>query len=423
MSEIIHGLVPVFIKLMARNGGRAIVPDRTARKWQHIAENDKMRKVRRQIKRRRKSRPVRRKDWAPAVIDDPGVLDGLDVPQTERIMPRGERERRQDVVRSAMAALQEEADDAEESSPAAEMSERQGTVVEVSSSMCRVNLEGRILLCSVRGSLSARETGFTNVVAVGDHVIISEDGSGSGTVESVLTRRSMLARPDVFYGHLRQVIVANADQLLFVASWREPALWPELVDRCLIAAQRHNLLSVICVNKVDLAENMEVCYLALRPYLDLGYRVLFTSVLTGQGIDELGLTLRGQTTVLAGLSGVGKSSLLNAVQPGLQLRASEVSGRRHEGRHTTSQVNLLELEMGGYVVDTPGIREFGLTDLPRKDLVRFYPEIADAGRNCRFGNCSHLHEPNCAVTAAVRQGRVSETRYHNYRAIYGSLPA
>jgi ribosome biogenesis GTPase len=348
--------------------------------------------------------------------DDAGALEEFDVPQTERVMPRGERERRRAILNAALADLKENEHPSEQ-----EAAGLQGVVVEVSNSLCRVDVGGRSLTCGLRGSLSAQDTGFINVVAVGDQVIVSEDGSERGIVEAVLPRRSILARPDVFYSHLRQVIVANADRLLIVASWRDPVIWLELIDRYLIAAERYNLSPIVCVNKVDLAEDEAICRATLRPYLDLGYRVIFSSALTGVGVSELGEILRGQTTVLAGMSGVGKSSLLAAVQPGLQLRTGEVSEHSREGRHTTAQVMMLPLAMGGYVVDTPGIREFGLSGLRKSELAQFYPEIVAVAGDCRFGDCSHSHEPGCAVQAAVQQGRVSEARYHNYQKIYPTL--
>ena len=385
-----------------------------------------MRQVRKQIKRNRKPKRVRRKSWIPDSFEEMDEFD--DLSQSERMMPRGEQERRQAILAEALAALEEKEIDAGEEEPLEqEDHHQQGIVVEVSSSLCRVDLGDRSLICGVRGSLSAEETGFTNVIAVGDDVLVSEDGGDQGIVEAVLPRRSVLARPDVFHDgyrtrdrHLQQVIAANADQLLVVASWREPHLWPELVDRYLITAERSNLSPVICVNKVDLAEDRTTCRAALRPYLDLGYRVLFTSALTGEGVDGLREILRGQLTVLAGMSGVGKSSLLAAVDPGLQLCTRQVSERSGEGRHTTTQVTMLKLATGGFVIDTPGIREFGLSGLHRADLVRFYPEIA-AVAGCRFGDCSHTHEPGCAVKAAVRQGLVPATRYHNYIKIYQDL--
>ena len=379
-----------------------------------------MRQVRKQIKRNRQPKPARRKNWMPDSFDDLDALD--DLPKAEPVMPRGERERRQAVMAAALTTLENQASADEELLPAEEPVGLQGVVVEVSSGLCCVDLGGRSLICGLRGSLTAQDTGFTNVVAVGDEVVVSENSSDRGVVEAVLPRRSVLARPDVFYHHLKQVIAANADQLLIVASWRDPIFWPELTDRYLIAAERNNLSPIICVNKIDLAEDLADCQLALRPYLDPGYRVLFTSALTDEGVSGLREVLRGRMTVLAGLSGVGKSSLLSAVQSGLQLRTGEVSERSGEGQHITTQVNLFRLDIGGFVVDTPGIREFGLSGLRRAELARFYPEMTAVERNCRFSDCSHLHEPGCAVQAAVRQGLVSATRYHNYRKIYADLP-
>ncbi len=390
------------------------------REYRHREVRRTMRQVRKQIKRNRQPKPARRKNWMPDSLDD---LDELyDLPQAERIMPRGERERRQAVMTAALATLEEQASANDELPSMEEPGGLQGVVVEVSSSLCRVDLGGRSLICTLRGSLTAQDTGFTNVVAVGDKVVVSENSSGQGVVEAVLPRRSVLARPDLFHHHLKQVIAANADQLLIVASWRDPIFWPQLTDHYLIAAERNNLSPIICVNKIDLAADVADYQSALRPYLALGYRVLFASALTGKGVSGLREVLRGRMTVLAGLSGVGKSSLLSAVQPGLQLRSGEVSERSGEGQHVTTQVNLFRLDIGGFVVDTPGIREFSLSGLRRAELARFYPEMTAVQGGCRFSDCSHLHEPGCAVQAAVRQGSVSATRYHNYQKIYECLP-
>jgi ribosome biogenesis GTPase len=387
---------------------------------QHQEVRRAMRQVRKQIKRNRKPKRPRRKNWMPDSFDDPDEL--YDLPQTERVMPRGEWERRQAVMDAVLATLEEQASDEGETPAEEEPVGSQGLVIEVSSGLCRVDVGGRSLTCALRGSLSAQDTGFTNVVAVGDEVIVSENSSAQGVVEAVLPRRSVLARPDVFHSHLKQIIAANADQLLIVASWRDPIFWPELTDRYLIAAQRNNLSPIICLNKIDLAADVADCQSALRPYLRLGYCVLFTSALSGEGVSEVRDVLRGRMTVLAGLSGVGKSSLLSAVQPGLQLRTGEVSERSGEGQHITTQVNMFRLDIGGFVVDTPGIREFGLSGLRQAELVRFYPEMTAVQGSCRFSDCSHLHEPGCAVQAAVQQGLVSATRYHNYQKIYECLP-
>ncbi|MBI1882246.1 MAG: ribosome small subunit-dependent GTPase A, partial [Chloroflexi bacterium] len=310
--------------------------------FQKEPQRRQMQKVKKQLKPNRQPKPARRKDWLDS--------DDLDFEPSERVMPRGERERRRTLLATALADKAAEEDGFMENPPPVEIPDLHGTVVEVSSGLCRVDLGGRILMCRLRGSLTAEDTGYTNVIAVGDEVIVLDDASPRGVVEQVLPRRSVLARPDVFYSHLQQVIVANADQLLIVAAWRNPTLWPELVDRYLIAAERNKLTPIICVNKIDLAEDLLACQTALRPYQALGYQVIFASALTGAGIDTLGEILRGGTTALAGMSGVGKSSLLAAVQPGLQLRTGAVSESSGEGRHTTTQVTMLSLTGGGFVV-------------------------------------------------------------------------
>ncbi|MCL4301049.1 MAG: ribosome small subunit-dependent GTPase A [Anaerolineae bacterium] len=377
-----------------------------------------LQKAKKQLKPNRQPKPTRRRDWLPEAADG---SDDFDFEGVERIMPRGERERRRTLLATALRDMPETLPTSPESPYQVEVSTLQGTVVEVSSGLCRVDVAGQMLMCGLRGSLSAEDTGFTNVVAVGDDVLVSADSSGWGVVEQVLPRRTILARPDVFHSHLRQIIVANAEQVLIVASWRNPPLWPELIDRYLIAAQRNKLAPLICVNKIDLAEDLLACQVALQPYQALGYPVIFASALTGVGIDSLAKILRERITALAGLSGVGKSSLLSAVQPSLQLRTGIVSEASGEGRHTTTQVTMLPLAMGGFVVDTPGIREFGLSGLSPRDLIRFYPDLEAAADGCRFADCSHRHEPDCAVKAAVAAGILPITRYDSYQKIYESL--
>jgi ribosome biogenesis GTPase len=404
-----------------------VVPSRKEKQWRHHEEQKQIRRVRKQIKRNRKAKRVRHKEWrqldlyeVPDDLDDLDTLYDLGSSEDQRVMPRGERERRQAMIDAALAARTEEETGEAISTP--QMPGEQGLVVEVSSGLCRVEVDGRTMVCAIRGSLSAEETGYTNVVAVGDQVLVSEDENDRGIVQAVLPRHGVLARPDVFHNHLKQVIVANVDQLLIVASWRDPKFWPELIDRYLIAAQRNGLTPILCVNKVDLAGDIATCRTEAQPYVDLGYRILFTSAITGEGIGRLKNALCGQVTVLAGMSGVGKSTLLNAVQPGLQLRTGDVSDWSHTGRHTTSQVHLIQLELGGYVVDTPGIREFGLSGLRQEDLIQHYPELAAFEGQCRFADCSHTHEPGCAVQAAVRGGHISRMRLKNFQRIYATLP-
>lgn len=382
--------------------------------FEKSARRRHLQKAKRSIKRNRDVRSPRRTDWLDLVHADEDTVSQDYAP--ERVMPRDERERRKAIEEMVLAGGREQVP------PESEVAAGpQGRVVEVSSGLCRVEVQGGVMLCSLRGSLSASETGYTNVVAVGDWVVISQNGPGQGVVEDVLPRRNQITRPDPFYSHLRQTVVANVDQLLVVASWRDPHLWPELIDRYLIAAERDEVTPLLCVNKIDLAESVEEVRATVSPYRELAYQVILTSAERGDGVAALRLLLEGHITVLAGLSGVGKSTLLAAVEPSFDLRVGAVNEERHQGRHTTSQAVMLPLGDRSYVVDTPGIREFGVAGLRRRELIAFYPELEEVARGCRFSDCTHDHEPDCALRAAAEEGIVSATRFDSYRKIWGTL--
>lgn len=370
-----------------------------------------LQKAKRATKRNREPRPPRRNDWMDLLDEEEDAWSTYTADQ--RIMPRDERERQQ------AAPDHLPGDDAPDQPPAPGAGT--GLVVEVSTGLCRVHSEGQVRLCSLRGALTSEDTRFSNVVAVGDRVVVSQDGAAGGAaVEEVLPRRTLIARPDPSNSNLQQVMVANVDQLLIVAAWREPHIWPELIDRYLITAARYGIAPLICVNKVDLAESRDAIEAKIGPYRVLGHHVLLTSAATGEGLDALRAALAGTITALAGLSGVGKSTLLTAIQPDFALRTAEVNHEWGQGRHTTTQATMLPFGPDGYVIDTPGIREFGLAGLSRAELAVFYPEFAGLG--CRFSNCAHLHEPDCAVREGVRAGRLSPMRYHAYRKILETLP-
>jgi ribosome biogenesis GTPase len=224
----------------------------------------------------------------------------------------------------------------------------------------------------------------------------------------------MLSRPDVRRGDVEHVMAANVDRLAIVASAADPAFTPGLVDRMLAVASWCRLEALLVVNKIDLAAEEPP---ETATYRAVGVPVIATSARRGDGVEALRDALRGRTTVVAGHSGVGKSSLLNAVQPGLALdvgAVNEVSGR---GTHTTTAATWTPLDGGGAVIDTAGVREFGLFGIPARDVGWLFPDLAAAARSCRFPDCSHVHEPDCAVRAAVEGGRVAEFRYASYLRI------
>jgi len=357
-----------------------------------------------------------RLDWQPLSLDEDGLV------ADRRIMPRDEQDRREGLLITEPLTFDASLTDDDWENMAAETPFLLGKVVEVGRGICRVDVSGSITVCDVRGILTAEGTGYVNLLAAGDRVLVRFQADERGLIEAVLPRRSGLARADSFALHLRQIIAANIDQLLIVASWREPQIWFQLIDEYLIGAARNNLQAIICINKVDLAAHLAEVQTAVSPYQALNYPLHFTSAETGFGIEDLHRVLHGRTTVLAGLSGVGKSSLLNAAFPGFQLRTGQVMQTRksHEGRHTTTQAVMFELPHGGSVVDTPGIRDMGVTGLHPEELIDYYPDVAALGQ-CKFTNCTHTHEPGCVVKAGVSDGRLAEWRLENYVNLYEQL--
>lgn len=244
-------------------------------------------------------------------------------------------------------------------------------------------------------------------------------GENKGLIESVAERERALsrARPAPSGRHIlqdrEQVVVANLDQVIFVFSIRKPKPSLRKLDRFLVVAEMNEVPAVICVNKIDLANEGEAQEM-FAPYEAIDYPVIYTSAMTGEGIDELRAALHDKISVLAGSSGVGKSSLLNAIEPGLGLRVRDVSGATEKGMHTTRHAELFPLIEGGYVADTPGIRALALFDVEPQELDAYFREIAPLVADCQFSDCTHRHEPGCAVRAAVEAGEISGARYDSY---------
>lgn len=277
--------------------------------------------------------------------------------------------------------------------------------------------DGRQFRCSVRRVLRTLATDERNIVATGDHVWVLPGMGDEGAIERVERRHGLLTRASRGREH---VIVANVDQVVIVVSLVEPELKPHLIDRYLASAEQGGIAPVICLNKVDLTEPA-IYQPIIGLYSQLRIPTFLTSAATGQGIARLKQKLVGRQTVFAGQSGVGKSSLLNAVQPGLGLHVREVSESNQKGRHTTTTAELIRLDFGGWVVDTPGIRQFQLWDILPEEVEGFFLEMRPFVPLCAYPDCTHTHEDRCAVKRAVKRRQISESRYTSYLGLFSGM--
>ena len=298
----------------------------------------------------------------------------------------------------------------------------QGLVIKsISGFYTVITAEGETYVCRLPGKLK-RAWQTSDIVAVGDHVTFAPDPASdgqTGLIERIAERQRVISRtrPSANSRQIasdrEQVLVANPDQVIFVFALRNPDPSLRKLDRLLVMAERHHLPVIICVNKVDLGE-MGEAQAQFGLYEQIGYPVLYTSVPHQLGLEALRQRLTGKITVFSGSSGVGKTSLLNSVQPDLGRRVSAVSQATGKGMHTTRYAELIPLECGGYVADTPGIRGVALYDIEPDELDAYFPDIAPWVAQCQFSNCTHKHEPGCAVRQALADGHLSAHRYDSY---------
>ena len=380
----------------------------------------KKKKVRVDLRKNR-SKPPRQRGWTRG-FQEHGFTEEA-TPQDERVRAKGELSRRRTIVQEEAPAAEGGAAPAE--MPAVDSSSWQpGRVLRVHRLFSVVETEdGRRYRCAVRRLLRTLATDERNIVTCGDRIWFRLGSSGAeataegqieGFIERVEPRHGLLKRASRGREH---VLVANVDQVVFVVSLVQPELKPHLIDRYLCSAEQGGVRPVLCLNKVDLADAATFQPL-VGLYSQLGVPTLLTSAASGEGIAALRDRLRGRETVFTGQSGVGKSSLLNAVQPGLGLRVREVSETTQKGKHTTVGSELIRLEFGGWVVDTPGVRQFELWDTLPEEVEGYFAEFRPFVPLCAYPDCTHTHEDRCAVKRAALKRQISASRYTSYLGLF-----
>ena len=290
------------------------------------------------------------------------------------------------------------------------------TVVRATGSWYDVLHDGETVRCRIRGRLRLKGVRSTNPVVVGDEVACEADEGGDYVIADILPRRNYVIRRASNLSKESHIIAANVDQALLMASLRSPETPTEFVDRFLVTCEAYKVPVTILLSKLDLQDAEAVAEFR-AVYEGAGYRVLEVSVREGRGVEEVRELLAGRTTLVTGNSGVGKSTLIQAIDPSLDIRTGEISESHHKGRHTTTFSTMYPLAGGGAVIDTPGIKGFGLIDIDEAELWHYFPEMMRVAPACRFYNCTHTHEPGCSVRAAAEAGKVSPERYAFFRAV------
>lgn len=290
------------------------------------------------------------------------------------------------------------------------------TVVRATGSWYDVLHDGATVRCRIRGRLRLKGVRSTNPVVVGDEVVCEADEGGDYVIADILPRRNYVIRRASNLSKESHIIAANVDQALLMASLRSPETPTEFVDRFLVTCEAYKVPVTILLSKIDLQDAEAVAEFR-AVYEGAGYRALEVSARKGLGVEEVRELLTGRTTLVSGNSGVGKSTLIQAIDPSLDIRTGEISESHHKGRHTTTFSTMYPLAGGGAVIDTPGIKGFGLIDIDEAELWHYFPEMMRAAPGCRFYNCTHTHEPGCAVVEAVKAGEIAWPRYESYLKI------
>ena len=296
-----------------------------------------------------------------------------------------------------------------------------GLVIKNTGSLYTIALDdGTSIVAKAKGNFRIRGIRTTNPVAVGDRVSVSRNDSDTAYITAIIPRRNYIIRRATNLSKEAQIIAANLDQALLIATLAHPTTSTTFIDRFLATAEAYRVPAVLVINKIDLLSDPDDIALAdavAYLYRSIGYTVILASAATGEGIDELRSTLSNKTTLLSGNSGAGKSTIINTLLPGLNLRTAQISDIHDTGMHTTTFSEMFRLPDGGYIIDTPGVKGFGTVDFNKAEASHYFPEIFRVGRNCRYSNCTHTHEPGCAVRDALEQNLISQSRYTSYLSI------
>lgn len=280
--------------------------------------------------------------------------------------------------------------------------------------------DGREVNCKIKGNFRLKGIRTTNPVAVGDRVTITDGGDGASFITAIAPRSNYIIRRASNLSKEASIIAANIDMAYLVVTLSHPTTSTTFIDRFLATAEAYRVPATIVINKVDLLtspEDRELLDAVTYLYSSISYKVMHVSALNGTGIAPLRESISGRVSLFSGNSGVGKSSLINALLPGLELRTAEISAMHDTGMHTTTFSEMFPLPDGGYIIDTPGVKGFGTIDFDREEVGHFFPEIFETARDCRYGNCTHTHEPGCAVLRAIEENRIARSRYASYLSI------
>lgn len=296
----------------------------------------------------------------------------------------------------------------------------QGLVIRNTGSFYQVKTsDGEIVNCRIKGKFRIQGIKSTNPVAVGDYVTFSVTPEGEGLISEIAERKNYVVRRPANLSKQRHIIAANVDQALLIVTVNYPETSTTFIDRFLATCEAYRVPAKIVINKKDLYSEEELEYMRNLMFLyeQIGYQCFAVSALTGDGVDNVRELLTGRVSLLSGNSGVGKSSLINAVCPDFKAKTGEISEIHNKGMHTTTFSEMFELDEGTYLIDTPGIKGFGTIDFEKEEVGHFFPEIFRVSKDCRFGNCTHVHEPGCAVIKAVEESNISQSRYNSYLSV------